>query len=328
MLTEPGAGRARSRRGLRPTGMVVAGAAVVLVVAMALSLVGSGIIDLPDWSDGGRSDPGPRGEVIYEGQEARSASERFLVDIGDGEAIVSVRAKQDHDRSGWLIDGDFQSTNGTSSVADPDDRGVPARLVVAMDYCADGLITTITPAEGEGDGGDGADAPITAVRFEMGDLYVCEATLEHTEANDAAFKQDDTPNDLHGAFVSFVARAVEATAAASACPDDELAEFRTAEYRAFVRSELAERFGLAEDDVEVVAGRPGRSDEETRDALAERLESFTSVRDPDDPDARYEALSFQYLAGDGEAVTDACYLDPGARELDDLASVPAPEPEG
>jgi hypothetical protein len=161
----------------------------------------------------------------------------------------------------------------------------------------------------------------------MGDLYVCEATLEHTDANDAAFKQDDTPNDVHGAFVSFVARAAEATAAASACPDDELAEFRTAEYVAFVRSELADRFDLAEDDVEVVAGRPGRSDEETRDELRGRLESFTSVRDPDDPDARYEALSFQYLAGDGEAVTDACYLDPGSRELDDLASVPAPEPD-
>jgi hypothetical protein len=325
MLTEPGAGRTRSGRLLRPARMALVGVAAGLVVALALSLVGGGLLDLPDWFGGGSSDPGPRGEVIYEGQEARTASERFLVDIGDGEAVVSVRAKQDHDRSGWLIDGDFQSTNGTSSVADPVDRGVPARLVVAMDYCADGMITSITPAEG-GDG-DGSDE-IAAVRFEMGELYVCEATLEHTEANDAAFKQDDTPNDLHGAFVSFVARAVEATAAASACPDDELAEFRTAEYRDFVRTELADRFGLAEDDVEVELARPGRSDEETRDELRERLDSFTSVRDPDDPEARYEALSFQYLAGDGEAVADACYLDPGSRDLDDLASVPAPDPGG
>jgi hypothetical protein len=165
------------------------------------------------------------------------------------------------------------------------------------------------------------------VRFEMGELFVCDATLEHTAANDAAFKQDDTPNDLHGAFVSFVARAAETTAAASACPTDELAELATPDYTAFVRSQLAERFGLAEDDVVVVAGRPGRSDEATRADLRARLESFTSVQDPDDPSATYEALSIQYLSGDGEAVTDACYVDPGSRELDDLDSVRAPDPD-
>ena len=90
-----------------------------------------------------------------------------------------------------------------------------------------------------------------------------------------------------------------------------------------MRSQLADRFRLAEDDVVVVAGRPGRSDDATKDDLRARLESFTSVRDPDDPSATYEALSIQYLAGDGEAVTDACYLDPGARDLDDLDSVRA-----
>ncbi len=320
-------GRSRPERRMRLVPIVAA----VAGGALALAVISGGILDLPDWFEGGRSDPGPRGDVIYEGQEARSASEQFLVDIGDGEAVVSVRAKQDHDSSGWLINGDFQSTNGTSSVADPDDRGVPARLTVGIDYCADGLITTITPVDDGEDGGGGDDdgpAPVAAVRFEMGDLFVCDATLEHTAANDAAFKQDDTPNDLHGAFVSFVARAVETTAAASACPDDELAEFRSADYTAFVRSQLADRFGLAEGDVEVVAGRAGRSDEETRDDLRARLDSFTSVADPDDPSARYEALSFQYLAGDGEAVADACYRDPGARDLDDLATVPAPDPGG
>ena len=44
--------------------------------------------------------------------------ERFLIDVGDGEAVVSVKAKQNWDRHGWLVNGDFQSTNGTSSVAD------------------------------------------------------------------------------------------------------------------------------------------------------------------------------------------------------------------
>jgi hypothetical protein len=319
MLRDTDAGGARADR----TGRLVRAVAAVGLGAAAVTFLNGSVIDLPDWFDGGRSDPGPRGEVIYEGQEARSASERFLVDIGDGEAVVSVKAKQDHDRHGWLIDGDFQSTNGTSSVADPDDRGAPARLRVAVDYCADGLITTVVPAERDGDG----PAPLTAVRFDMGDLYVCDATLEHTAANDAAFKQDDTPNDLHGAFVSFVARAAETTAAASACPTDELAEFRSADYTAFVRSQLAERFRLPEADVEVVAGRPGRSDEDTRADLQARLESFTSVEDPDDSSATYEALSIQYLAGDGEAVAEACYLDPGGRELDDLDSISAPDPD-
>jgi hypothetical protein len=319
MLHHGDAGGARGGRSAR----LVRAVGAVGVGAAAVAFLNADIIDLPDWFEGGRSDPGPRGEVIYEGQEARSASERFLVDIGDGEAVVSVSAKQDHDRAGWLINGDFQSTNGTSSIADPADRDVPARLLVAVDYCADGLITTLTPAD------DGSDdpAPLAAVRVEMGDLFVCDATLEHTAANDAAFKQDDTPNDFHGAFVSFVARAAETTAAASACPTDELAEFTSSDYTAFVRSQLADRFRLAEDDVVVVAGRPGRSDDATKDDLRTRLDSFTSVRDPDDPSATYEALSIQYLAGDGEAVTDACYLDPGARDLDDLDSVRAPAPE-
>jgi hypothetical protein len=85
--------------------------------------------------------------VIYEGREAKAASENFLVDIGDGEAMVAVQAKQNWDRSGWIIDGDFQSTNGTSSVADQQDGDRPARLAVKVDYCADGTITTTeTPA--------------------------------------------------------------------------------------------------------------------------------------------------------------------------------------
>ena len=155
----------------------------------------------PTGSRAAAATPGPRRGHLR-GAGGTVGLERFLVDIGDGEAVVSVSAKQDHDRAGWLINGDFQSTNGTSSVADPDDRDVPARLRAAVDYVRDGLITTLTPA----DDGSGDPAPLAAVRVEMGDLFVCDATLEHTAANDAAFKQDDTPNDFHGAFVSFVAR--------------------------------------------------------------------------------------------------------------------------
>lgn len=298
------------------SGRLVRALAAVGVGALVVALVSGDLIDLPDWFDGGRSDSAPRGSVLYEGQEARTASERLLVDIGDGEAIVSVKAKQNHDSHGWIIDGDFQSTNGTSSVSDPVDGGAPARLVVAVDYCADGLVTT---EAGEGDEGE---AVVVSVRFDMGSLYVCDTTLEHTEGNDAAFRQDDTPRDFHGAFVSFVSRAAEITAAAAACPDDELEKFRTDEYTAFARERLAERYGLTVDDVEVVAAEVGASDDATRDELRTGLDRVTSLQDPDDPSISYEALSIQYLAGDGEAVTDACYLDPGDRDLEDLGGSP------
>jgi hypothetical protein len=305
-----GSGSRRSSRVLRALAAVGAGALVV-------AFLRGGLVDLPDWLDGGRSDPAPRGSVTYEGQEARTASERLLVDIGDGVATVTIKAKQNHDKSGWLIDGDFQSTNGTSSVSDPADGDAPARLAVAVDYCADGVLTT------EAGERDGDDRVVTSVQFDMGELYVCDTTLEHTAANDAAFRQDDTPRDFHGEFVSFVARAAEVTAAAAACPADELEEFRTDEYVAFVRERLAERYGLPASEVEVVAGAIGASDDATRDELRSALDRVTSLQDPDDPSVRHEALSIQYLAGEGEAVTDACYLDPGGRDLDDLGDPPS-----
>jgi len=299
-------------------GRIVPALAVVGAGALVLAVVNWGIIDLPDWFGGGRSDPAPRGSVIYEGQEAKTASEDFLIDIGDGEAVVAVQAKQNWDRSGWIINGDFQSTNGTSSVADPQDGDRPARLAVKVDYCADGTITT-TETSG--------DDPVTAITFAMGRLYVCDATLEHTTANDSAFKQDDTPKDFHGSFVSFVASAAEATAAASACPTDELARYRTGEYRSFVREQLAERFRLPVANVDVVSGRIGGSDEATQRDLRAALESFANKRDPDDPSKTYEALTIQYLSGDGEAVINSCYRDAGGRDLDDLGSVRVPDPE-
>jgi hypothetical protein len=308
----------RWRQWLAPGRRIVPALAVVAAAAIVLALVNWSVIDLPDWFGGGRSDPAPRGSVIYEGQVAKTASENFLIDIGDGEASVAVQAKQNWDRSGWLINGDFQSTNGTSSVADPRDGDRPAPLAVKVDYCADGTITTT-----EGDGDEAA----TSIRFAMRRLYVCDATLEHTTANDSAFKQDDTPNDFHGSFVSFVARAAEATAAASACPVDELAKYRTDEYRSFVRGQLADRFRLPVTSVEVVAGRIGGSDGETQRDLRAALESFANKRDPGNPSKTYEALTIQYLSGEGEAVTDSCYRDAGGRALDDLGNVPAPDPD-
>src|SRR5262245_44060247 len=114
------------RQGRFRTVLFVAG-----LVVVALILSGTGLVDIPgvpDWFGGGSDDPAARGSVFYEGQEAKSASEEFLIDIGDGEAFISVKARQNHDKPGNIFSGDFQSTNGTSSVADPDDRDSPARL--------------------------------------------------------------------------------------------------------------------------------------------------------------------------------------------------------
>jgi hypothetical protein len=312
---------AGARRGGDRFGKLVMLLAVIGAGALVLGVTRSGLLDLPDWFGGGESDPAPRGDVIYEGQEARTASEEFLIDIGDGEAVVSVKAQQDHDRSGWLINGDWQSTNGTSSVADPDDRDQPARLRVTVDYCADGTIRTTE--QRDPDSGE----TVRRIRFDMGEVFVCDATLEHSAQNDAAFKQDDTPNDFHGRFVSFVAGAAQTTAVAAECPRDELGRFRTRDYSRFVQGQLAERFGVARDDVEVVPAAIGESDDETRSALQDALDAYTSMRDPEHPDRQFEALSIQYLSADGSAVEDSCYRDTGARDLDDIESVPAPNPD-
>jgi hypothetical protein len=304
------------RRRWTPTGggrMVTILAAVGLVVVVVAIGRVANLFDLPGWLDGGRSDPAPRGDVIYEGQKARSASERFLIDVGDGEAVVSVKAKQNWDRHGWLVNGDFQSTNGTSSVADPSDRNVPAKLHVAVDYCAGGVIST----EKDGDR--------TAVTFDMGELFVCGTTLTHTADNDAAFKQDDTPNDFHGQFVSFVSGAAETAAAASPCPTEQLGQFRTREFTSYVRDQLADQLGVPAADIDVVAPTVGASDADTQHELDQRLNSYLDMRDPEHPDRTYEALSIQYLSGEGTAVTDSCYRDPGATDLDDINDVALPQ---
>lgn len=309
----------RGRGGDRPAWLLIA-LAVVGIGALVLGASGSGLFDLPDWFGGGESDPAPRGDVLYEGQEARTASEEFLIDIGDGEAVVAVMARQNHDRAGSILNGDFQSTNGTSSVADPDDRGRPARLRVAIDYCAAGSITTTESA-----GPDGGE-PVRRIRFDLGEVFVCDATLEHTAQNDAAFRQDDTPTDFHGRFTSFVAGAVQTTALAAECPRDELARFGTRDYTRYAARQLAEQFGLRPEDVEVVPGTIGRSDEATQEELRDALDAYARMEDPDDPAMVYEALAIQYLSGDGSAVEDSCYRDVGARDLDDLGSVGAPDP--
>jgi hypothetical protein len=106
-----------------------------------------------------------------------------------------------------------------------------------------------------------------------------------------------------------------------------LARVRSDEFTGFVEERLAERFGVPRGDVEVVRGSIGESDEDTKRELREALESYATMRDPDDPDTVYEALSIRYLSADRSAVDDSCYRDAGARDLDDLDSVAAPDPE-
>jgi hypothetical protein len=306
------------RQGRFRTFLLILGAGVLLMV-----VAGMGVVDLPgvpDWFGGGESDPAARGSVFYEGQEARSASETFLIDIGDGEAYISVKAKQDHDTPGGVFSGDFVPVNGTSGVADPDDRDQPARLVVKTDYCAEGTITATETPDGE------AGAVETSIEFDMGDLYVCDATLEHTVANDSAFKQDDTPTTFHGRFVSFVAGAVETTAAAAACPTDQLDEFSDPELLDYMKERLARQFDVPVANVEVIPGAAGTTAATTQRELRDRLESYANKQDPDDPDRTYEALTINYLSGDGEAVADSCYKDPGGTDLTTLDSVDAPDP--
>ena len=102
---------------------------------------------------------------------------------------------------------------------------------MAVDYCASGVIAT------ERDGDD------RTVTFDMGELFVCDTTLEHTADNDAAFQQDDTPTDFHGDFVSFVAGAVRPRRPPP-CPADQLEQFRTRDFTAYVTEQLADQLGV------------------------------------------------------------------------------------
>ena len=197
---------------------------------------------------------------------------------------------------------------------------MPARLRAAVDYCADGLITTLTPAD------DGSDdpAPLAAVRRRWA---TCSSATRRSSTRPPTTPPSSrtTRPTTSTAPSSASWPAAETTAAASACPTDELAEFTSSDYTAFVRSQLADRFRLAEDDVVVVAGRPGRSDDATKDDLRAAGELHQRVR-PGRSVGHLRGALDPVPGGDGEAVTDACYLDPGARDLDDLDSVNAPRP--
>ncbi|MEK7603434.1 MAG: hypothetical protein AAB459_04310 [Patescibacteria group bacterium] len=264
-----------------------------------------------DWFDGGKSDKAPKGDVFYEGQTAETASTELMFEIGRGNAIVAAKAKQNHDKKGGLFSGDFQGTNGTSFVRDPDDHDEPAKLNVEMRYCAGGLIekSTTKPHNGE--------SQITA-KFELGDIFVCDAILRHSEENDAAFAQDDTSAEFHGRFVSFVSGAVETQAKAAPCPIDELSEYTSTQFNSHLQSLIAGDLGIPISNVEIVGGKIGKSDESTKRLLKQTLDSYANYENPEDPSEILQDFDFQYLSGGGKPIEDSCFNDIGQVELSSL----------
>jgi hypothetical protein len=100
--------------------------------------------------------------VIYEGQEAKAASENFLVDIGDGEAMVAVQAKQN-----W---GPVRVDHRRRLPVDQRDveRGGSAGRRPAGPLGGQGGLLRRRHDHNDGDAGDD---PVTSIRFAMGRLY-------------------------------------------------------------------------------------------------------------------------------------------------------------
>lgn len=259
--------------------------------------------------DGGESDPVARGSVIYQGHTAESATASFLVEVGSGTAVVAVQALQNHDKPGGWLQGDFQSTNGTSSVSGPDGEG-PALLHVSTRYCANGRISTTTetdPATGEVN---------KKATFDMGTIAVCDATMEFIPANTAAFDQDDTPKDFNGNFQAFVAGAAETSAAAAPCPADELKRFGTDAYQDYARGLIAAELGIPSNNIEVKAPRVASTPASVQQELKGTLEGYANAQGPNGES--YPALDVSYLNFDSAAITKSCYRPAGKVSLNTL----------
>lgn len=294
-----------------PDFMYKAGA-LAAIGGLAFGAIKLNVLPNVDWFDGGQSDPAPKGDLFYEGQSAQTASSELMFEIGRGKAIVAAKAKQNHDKKGGLFSGDFQGTNGTSFVRDPDNHDEPAKLHVEMRYCADGKIEkTTTTNEQTG------ISQITA-EFNLGEIFVCDAILRHGKLNDAAFAQDDTPADFHGNFVNFVSGAVEAQAKAAPCPVEELTQFTTPQFKGHLRQIIAADLGITSENVTISGGEIGQSDDTTKRALKRQLDSYANFENPNDPSEVMQDFDFQYLSGGGKPVDDACFNDISQVDLDSL----------
>jgi hypothetical protein len=269
----------------------------------------NGLVPFPDF-EGGRSDPAPRGAIIYKGQTAEAISDRLLIDIGDGTAQVAVKARQNWDHNGTIVNGDWQGTNGTSSVRDPKNHDDPATLPVDIDYCSEGYVEVEKSGEN-----------VKSVVYHLGSLGVCDAHLDFgKEEVSSAFNQDDTPDDFDGEFVSFITNGVEETALAAPCPVEELQKYQTPQALQHFQEILAARFGVDVAAVTVEEGTIAATDPEDQVVLTAELNSFANKQDPKDPAKTYPALDISFLTANASAVENSCYMSSGGTKLSDLVS--------
>lgn len=310
----------------QPRGCLVAAAVAVVLVLLAAYVAIYGVIglfnsvtglDMPNlpnpFDNGHDGDDGAIGSLRLEGQTALTATDSLVVKIGEGEATVVIKAKQNWDRSGNFSDGDFQSTNGTASVRDPDNTDQPAHITVGVDYCSEGRVVRSAGLNSDGQPGDPDQDEIT---FDMGDLFVCGVHWLPTAENEAAFHQDDTPDDFQGAFEELIKGAAVAAVAASECPDTLVESYTTDDYLDFVTGAVAEREGVSADQVTVTPGTPGTTSAETQAELLQRLEDFVDTNDLDIDD----------FSGSGSAVEDSCFVDTRGEALDGINDVQVPDP--
>jgi len=293
-----------------------AGAAIFIsALAIGKGLIGVDV-NLPHFGpkDGGKSDPAPRGQVIYEQQRAVSTSSRYLTEIGRGEATVFVKAKQNYDKPGTILNGDWKFTNNTPSVSDPNNHDLPARLTVNMRYCADGIKETTAYKNEQGETG-----PVEKIKFSLGTIMVCGADFDATSpANDAAFNQDDAPRKFKSEFNTFIIAAVNTIAAAAPCPRTQLESSYTGPVFALTaRANLAEQSGLPIENVEIIDGTVGTSDAATQDKLRRDTEDFANRRNPNKPEQTYPALNIQFGPNAG-AIVNSCYQDVGSEPLPNI----------
>jgi len=303
---------------------VLAGGAVMLAASNwdKLKALTAPIGTLMDGlTKGGESDQAPRGPMSAKEHVPQTASDKFLTQIGTGIARVAVKAKQDYDKPGGFISGDVVPTNGTASVADPDDREQPALLELKTRYCADGMITRTDIIENA----DGKKTVTKKIKFEMGKITVCGVDWLPSEANEKAFDQGKTKRKFNGPFESFVKNAAIVTGEA-VCPQKELeaSYINNPDYLTVTAMNLAKRHDIPITDVEVIAGSVGRTDEVTKKNLKAAIDSYTNKTDPKTGKS-YPALTFVLPHG-GESIEESCFTDQSGVKLSDLHSLVAPDP--
>lgn len=292
-------------------------ALVVIFVVVGFTGLERMGVDLPGvpnpFDNGHDGDDEASGSLRVEGQTPLTATDTLLMKVGEGEATVSIKAHQDWDRPGNFTDGDFQSTNGTASVRDPDDRDQPATVTVRVEYCAEATTTRATQLGDDGDTGPPANDEITLA---MGDLFVCDVEWLPTAENEAAFAQDDTPADFQGQFEELIKGTAVAAVAASECPERLVEDYTSDEFRDFLARSLADREEVPAANVTVTPGRPGTTSEATQRELEESLRDFTRTDD----------LDIDAFSGSGTALEDSCFVDTTGEPIESLGEISVPDP--